>query len=454
VRFGLDTLHTRTLATVDPYSFTQDRLWLNHEWLSETLMGAAYRLAGVPGLIWLKAALVLSVFTMVWRSLSGAALWVRIAAMVWLAVGAAHMTSTVRPQLWSFVGVAVVCRALAADSKLVVLLPAVFAIWANMHGGWFVGVALVGAWGVTNAALKPERCVRYLSLPVLCALATLATPYGFDLWRFIWDTVYLERTILEWRPITEAVGPQEWLPWALTVVLAATFGLERRTADRQRVAIIFILLILAIASFRVMRVISLFIAATLVLLGPALARRWPRTDARARPRLTGPVLAAALIPAIAGVAAAFLVARQTSSCIAVRGDWAAEIPAWDVVRSSGARRLVTHFNWGQYVIWHAGPRMQVSLDGRRETVYSDRHLSMHAEVERGTEAGRRALLDWRPDAIWLPQSADVKSWLLKQGYQLAYDSPHSYVLIGPNLAREKPDSDRASFEPGLRCFPL
>ena len=35
VRFGLDTLGTRTLTSVDPYSFTQDKPWVNHEWLSE-----------------------------------------------------------------------------------------------------------------------------------------------------------------------------------------------------------------------------------------------------------------------------------------------------------------------------------------------------------------------------------------------------------------------------------
>ncbi|GAH50681.1 unnamed protein product, partial [marine sediment metagenome] len=27
------------------------------------------------------------------------------------------------------------------------------------------------------------------------------------------------------------------------------------------------------------------------------------------------------------------------------------------------------FNWGEYVIWHLGPGIKVSVDGRRETVY-------------------------------------------------------------------------------------
>ena len=29
------------------------------------------------------------------------------------------------------------------------------------------------------------------------------------------------------------------------------------------------------------------------------------------------------------------------------------------------------FDWGEYVLWHLGPAIKVSIDGRRETIYSD-----------------------------------------------------------------------------------
>src|SRR5579862_190980 len=32
LRFGLDTIQARHLTSVDPYSFTQDTPWINHEW--------------------------------------------------------------------------------------------------------------------------------------------------------------------------------------------------------------------------------------------------------------------------------------------------------------------------------------------------------------------------------------------------------------------------------------
>src|SRR5215218_10450633 len=58
LRFGLDAIRDRALTSVDPYSFTSDVPWTNHEWLSEVAMGAAYLAGGVPGLLALKVLLI------------------------------------------------------------------------------------------------------------------------------------------------------------------------------------------------------------------------------------------------------------------------------------------------------------------------------------------------------------------------------------------------------------
>jgi hypothetical protein len=43
-----------------------------------------------------------------------------------------------------------------------------------------------------------------------------------------------------------------------------------------------------------------------------------------------------------------------------------------VLGKSGAEgNLAIAFDWGEYAIWHLSPRFKVSLDGRRETTYSD-----------------------------------------------------------------------------------
>ena len=50
-------LDHRAIPATDPFSFTAgDRPWFAHEWLAETIMAIAYRLAGMRGVMVLAAA--------------------------------------------------------------------------------------------------------------------------------------------------------------------------------------------------------------------------------------------------------------------------------------------------------------------------------------------------------------------------------------------------------------
>ena len=69
VRFGLDILRDGAIPHTDTYSFTTDRAWVNHEWLSEVLIGHAFRAGGDVGLILLKLAAVGSIVLLLWLTL-------------------------------------------------------------------------------------------------------------------------------------------------------------------------------------------------------------------------------------------------------------------------------------------------------------------------------------------------------------------------------------------------
>ena len=58
LRFGLDMLASKSIHSADLYSFTADRAWINHEWLSELLMGIGYTGLGALGLNLLKLGVV------------------------------------------------------------------------------------------------------------------------------------------------------------------------------------------------------------------------------------------------------------------------------------------------------------------------------------------------------------------------------------------------------------
>src|SRR5580765_6308825 len=151
VRFGHDIVSARSAHLVDRYSFTSDRPWINHEWLSEAVMYVAYSAAGAAGLIALKLLLLALM-------LGAVALGIRRGGLTdraWDFLLALAVTCTfpqtvsVRPQLFSLALFSPLLLVLFAGRRnLRVLLWSVpiMAVWVNVHGGWVVGASTLVVW--------------------------------------------------------------------------------------------------------------------------------------------------------------------------------------------------------------------------------------------------------------------------------------------------------------------
>ena len=210
VRFGLDILSAGHLPSVDPYSFTSDVMWVNHEWLAEVLFALAYQWAGVVGLIWIKLAVLAGVMALASRSLREdvPAPLVRDFFVGLIILLTFARTGAVRPQLFSVLLFTVLVVTLrSADrsgSRSVCWLPLVFALWANLHGGWITGLCVLGLW---CALASWSSAVTRAGLFLGCALATLINPYGFGLWSFLNSTVGTSRPeIADWMPLSRCRG--------------------------------------------------------------------------------------------------------------------------------------------------------------------------------------------------------------------------------------------------------
>lgn len=446
VRFGIDTIQTRTLPEVDPYSFTQDRPWINHEWLSEMKMGAAYLLAGGAGLAILKGLLVCTAWLVVlatWREVSAGA---RIVAFVLFAAGTARLTLTMRPQLWSFLFFAVMCAVLARlDVRRARWLPLLFAVWANVHGGWVLGLGVTAVWLAAAVRSVKPNAMHAIVLLAFCAASTLATPYGVGLWRFIAETVRLGRDIGEWQPVW-TTPPANWVVWIGACVVSGWAALE---SGRMRWPAIAVLGMLGYASMQVERLVPFFVIAAVVMVAPAARARWP-----AKPG--APTVARRDVPVLAGFAAAAGVAAiwitlQSVTCIRVAGNWVPDGVAVDMLRQAPPGRLVTFFDWGQYAIWHLGPRIQVSYDGRRETVYSPRRRIEHDAILFGTPEGERLVSSWNPAYVWLPAARGAARPVLERsGYRVTETAPGAFLAVRRDIPPLPMPAPAAT---SRRCFP-
>ncbi|HYN07997.1 MAG TPA: hypothetical protein VES67_11450 [Vicinamibacterales bacterium] len=445
-RFGLDILRDHELPSDDPYSFTQDKPWVNHEWLSELQMGMAYRLAGPTGLALLKGALTFTALILIWSALRGIDVAPRIIIFAATAMSTVPVTRTLRPQAWSLLLLVILCRILIEDRQRARwLVPLMLALWANLHGGWIVGLGILLTWTFGEVVI---RGFRPLTVAVLSLLATLVTPYGWRLWEFLLETVRMGRDITEWRPLWRQ-APPDWMPWLAAVVVA--IWLLRRP-HRFRLQVSLVLGMLAFSSFRVMRIAPLFVACAAVLLSPWFRDRWPiSTVAPSGAKVGDQRLVAAGLFVVALIAAVFI-GSKSLTCVRTEGTWIPDRGAAQVLASAPAGRIVTFFNWGEFVIWHFGPRLRVSMDGRRETVYSDTRLLEHDAIVRGTPLAFTTLAAWNAEYVWLPaRSAATRAWLVDHGYRIDKETDRSFVAVRGDLPPLVPVGPPPAA--GASCFP-
>jgi hypothetical protein len=435
VRFGLDWLGTRELPVQDPYSYTQDRPWVNHEWLSEAATGAAYQLGGTGGLVTLKSLVMAGAITVIARRMRGASPIMSAAVMTVAIVGALPLSGTVRPQIWSALCLALLVPLLTLEPPTPARVGAavvLFGAWANLHGGWITGGAVLALHVVIRMIRAPHQALAWLGLGAGSLLATLCNPYGAGLWRFLSTTVRPSRPdITEWRPFSLHEPAIMWV--SIVGTLLALLLVMRRRETRPPIETTAVVLLLVIAGLRVSRVAPLMCPAAIALLAP-----WIRAVFGTAGRLTAPTSAAAavlLVPAALAVAAARTPVSQAMNCLAIKDVWMPDLAAAAQLKGLSGN-LWTTFDWGEYAIWHFGPTLRVSIDGRRETVYSDTMIDLHRAAEYGDAQALERITAFGTDYVWLPSTRiAARTWLEQHGYRVDLAMGASFVARRTALPR-------------------
>ena len=351
LRFGADILHTRSLPSIDPYSFTSDRPWVNHEWASEVLFAVVYAAGGGTALILLKVALIAIVCLLLVGNAKAEGARGRALVFIGGLTVAAILprASQIRPQLLSVVCFAALISLLrAADRghrRRLIWIPLLMVFWANAHGGWLVGCATTGCWAAGAIWIQRREGPRAWIAPAACAagamLATLATPVRLELWAFLHETVGPSRAfIAEWGPITGV--PPLLLPWIVFWVLAILA--LRRGGVPANPALAVIPLAWGVASARVSRLDTFFALSVLACLAAPIGQLLERP----RGRVVEPTPSVGPIVSIATVVLAIVIAAWPRiACIEVHGASMPEPQAMQFIRDRQLRgRMITFFDWG------------------------------------------------------------------------------------------------------------
>lgn len=374
-------LHHRSIPTVDPFSHTMPGAdWTAHEWLSEVILATAHDWGGwmlviaVTGIAFALTVGLLTRALLRWLE----PIYALLFGLLGLAMTSDHLLA--RPHilampllmLWTIELV----RASEERRAPGWWLLAVMAVWANLHGGFTLGIALTGAVAL-EAVLDahPERRLATIKawgfFLALAVVSSLVTPHGVQGIVFTWHVLFnlgfvLER-VGEWRsPSFHAFSTFElWLLGGIALVLHQGLRLPP-----IRLILLLGLLHLALKHVRYIELVGLL--APIFIAGPFGAQWAARSKAQANKqvqgldrffkRMTAPATSAALLASCAAlVAATALNARirplQLPETAVPQG-------AVDAVQKAGIKGPVLNsYSMGGYLIYRGIP---VFIDGRAD----------------------------------------------------------------------------------------
>jgi hypothetical protein len=188
IRAGELILQTGRVPVADPFSFSRPQEpWFAWEWLADVVFAQAWRWRGLAGVAALAGVvLALAATATLGRILRrGCGLWIGLTATM-AAVSASSIHYLARPHVFSILFYTISLWILAEDrdrkSRLVWLLVPLTALWTNLHAGFVAWLATLGLLVLFCGTQRDWLGLRrYGTLAVLCSLASLLNPYGWQL---------------------------------------------------------------------------------------------------------------------------------------------------------------------------------------------------------------------------------------------------------------------------------
>jgi len=379
---GKQVLELGTVSLVDDFAFSPKKpLFIDHEWLSGvwfyTLQtwGGDWCFFAYKFLAALCTILILHQSTRLYAGkvvLPWLLLTLMCSSYVWL--------STVRSQVLTYFLLPIFIYGIEMirlrRSKIpLIVLPLLMIIWVNAHGGFILGLAVVGAFA-TGAVIEHQRYrLEALTLCILAVAATIVTPYPTALfWGYIYEALTMPRpTITEWEPLV--LSDPGSLP-IISVMLLAIIGL-RFCKKRPPLYVLALLGMGIYGALRHARLMAFLAIIACVYGQPLYEASIHRLWAWMRPRdllLRRSAVIALVLLSASG--ATHIVRTILSEPFTLSVDaYPVDAITWLQKHGNGGKLLID-FNNGSFAIWHLYPRYRISLDGRYEEVYPQTTVNM------------------------------------------------------------------------------
>lgn len=437
LRAGAEIIDTRAIPTVDTWTFTAaGRPWVDQQWGAQVVLAAVERLGSWTGLVLLRALLTGIIFGCLALVARRRGLDARTTALlVLVAFVIAAPAMALRPQLLGMACFAVVLLIVAdrrAHPARLWLVPLIVAVWANLHGSFFMGPLVLGLAWLEDLHDRAAIQWRTLATAGVSILAACLTPFGPWVWAYaisLSANPEVTARITEWQPtsIRDVAGLLFFASVGAIVLLLARRGRSTPWPTLAWLAVFFLIGLYAqrgIAWWPLAAFVA--VAGTLIPAGGG----HERTDSPLMRRFNVAIAGALVLAGILLLPAWRSLDPGTQTPIGVLTEAPSGITAAlrEVVRPGD--RIFNPQAWGSW-FEYALPQATYAVDSRIE--FFPGEVWRQYEVIGAGAAGWEALLQaWGPTILVLEADAmPTADRFAALGWSRAYEDADGLVLVRP-----------------------
>jgi hypothetical protein len=423
----------------DPWSFTSGgRQWFNLSWLWDVFASVIFQHANFGGLtlfVVVCGAAIVGYLASICLSGGASAIAVCIsvlsACLLYPAFAAyPNIYLAASPNICTMLFCVIFYGECLKRTRRVFLLPAIMILWANLHGGFLLGMFIVGIF--SGVALLRRDWVNFKIYSVVgcgCFIATFINPLGWHIYEGVTATLghFAQANITEWRPYYRNITLPGSVPGIVYILLFIGFELRHRGSCPIEARLLsWLFLFLGFYQFRYLAFFFIFSAVPLALNVDRLLPKQPNNFRFDRSLLVAGMVVACALP---------LVYMKISPALGLP-EMLSEQDVQYLETHFPHARLLNHWNFGGILIFRTRGAIPVFVDGRSATAYPDALLRDYFKLGRSEvdeTAWDTVLEKYQIDTVlWVRAHEALRRFLVrKRGWKEAYTGLYASIYVKP-----------------------
>lgn len=452
IRVGDYILEQQIFPKQDMFSHHTPPLpWTAHEWLSEIIMSLVHKAYGLNGIVVFFSAFLAFCYACYYNFLKTYRANFYLTLLLTVSVIASSKIHWLaRPHVFSILIMIIWLRILDeyqhGTRDRLYLLPLIMILWANLHGGYIIGIVLTGIYWLDGAysrltakdpsvlANAAEKFKKLGVVMLACAVTAMINPIGYKIllfpFKLVGDTYLMDH-------VGEFLSPNFHDPHFfryLLLLLLGVLALSRKRLKCYETIMILFFVNISLVSVRYIPLCALFITPIMLRQIQEMISASDSSFLRALTKRSDRLVeldATAKWPLMKGAVIFFLVLLFFNDRL--KWDFNPKIKPVAAVeflkKEHISGNMFNNDEFGDYLIYSASPAYKPFIDGRLD-MYGSKVMKEYYKIVRFEPGWDKILEKYDISWFFIPAGDVLYRHLLgAEGWQLVYSDKVAAIIV-------------------------